>query len=94
MADSGSGSKYKIYTYGSNGSQKSVVGYSGSYDKIYATQDEIIVVGDMDCSIFRLNGSTKFKHSFSKKLVNVVPDANKEEYVVISESETQIIALK
>ncbi len=94
LADSGSGSKYKIYTYGSNGSQKSVVSYSDSYDKIYAAQDEIIVVGDMDCSIFRLNGSTKFKYSFPKKLVNVVPDANKEEYVVISESETQIIALK
>ena len=94
LADSGSDSKYKIYTYGSNGSQKSVVSYSDSYDKIYAAQDEIIVVGDMDCSIFRLNGSTKFKYSFPKKLVNVVPDANKEEYVVISESETQIIALK
>ena len=94
LADSGSDSKYKIYTYGSNGSQKSVAGYSDSYDKIYATQDEIIVVGDMDCSIFRLNGSTKFKYSFPKKIVNVVPDANKEEYVVISESETQIIALK
>lgn len=48
----------------------------------------------MDCNIFRLNGSAKFSHSFAKKLVNVVPDANEEEYVVISENETQVIALK
>ena len=94
LANSESGAKYQIYVYGNNGSQKAVIDYSDSYNKMYASQDEIIVVGDMDCSIFRLNGSTKFKNSFDKKLVNVVPDANKDEYVVISESETQIIALK
>ena len=48
----------------------------------------------MDCSIFRLNGSRKFQHSFKKNLVNVVPDSNKEEYVVIFENETQAIQLK
>lgn len=94
LASSDSGSKYRIYVYGTNGAQKSVIGYDGSYDKIYAAQGEIIVVGDMDCNIFRLNGSAKFSHSFAKKLVNVVPDANEEEYVVISENETQVIALK
>lgn len=94
LAGSDSDSKYRIYVYGSNGSEKAVINYSDTYSKIYATEDEIIVVGDMDCSIFRMNGSTKFRHSFTKKLVNVVPDANKDEYVVISESETQVIALK
>ena len=68
--------------------------YDNAFDKIYATEEEIIVTGDMDCSIIRFNGSVKFNYSFTKNLVNVVPDSNKEEYVVIFENETQTIALK
>ena len=40
------------------------------------------------------NVSMKFNYSFTKNLVNVVPDSNEEEYVVIFENETQTIALK
>jgi hypothetical protein len=50
-------------------------------------------VGDMDCSIFRFNGSTKFEYSFSKKLVSVVPDSEDEEYMLIFENETQTVRL-
>ena len=88
------GAKYKMYVYDDSGKLRSEMDYADSFDKIYATEDEIIVVGDMDCSIFRLNGSVKFQYSFKKNLVNVVPDSNKEEYVVIFENETQTIQLK
>ncbi len=94
LADSESGAKYRIYIYDSNGRLKDVADYDKSYDKLYATNDEIIVVGDMDCGIFRFNGSTKFEYSFKKNLVNIVPDSQNEEYVVIFENETQTIALK
>lgn len=86
--------KYKMYVYDDSGKLRSEMDYADSFEKIYATEDEIIVVGDMDCSIFRLNGSVKFQYSFKKNLVNVVPDSNKEEYVVIFENETQTIQLK
>ena len=94
LADSESGAKYRIYIYDSNGRLKDVADYDKSYDKLYATNDEIIVVGDRDCGIFRFNGSTKFEYSFKKNLVNIVPDSQNEEYVVIFENETQTIALK
>lgn len=94
LAESGSGSKYKVYIYGSNGNLKASADYSGGYDKIYATENEVIVVGDMDCGMLRFNGSTKFNYSFKKNLVNIVPDSNKEEYIVIFENETQTIILK
>ena len=48
----------------------------------------------MDCGVLRFNGSTKFNYSFKKNLVNIVPDSNKEEYIVIFENETQTIILK
>lgn len=94
LADSSSSSKYNIYIYKNNGTLEAVSGYDSTYDKIYATEDELILVGDMDCSIFRFNGSEKFRQSFTKKLINIVPDSNKNEYVVIFENETQTITLR
>ena len=94
LSDQDNKTKYKMYVYDDSGKLKSEMDYADSFEKIYATEDEIIVLGDMDCSIFRLNGSRKFQHSFKKNIVNVVPDSNKEEYVVIFENETQAIQLK
>ena len=94
LADSGSASKYKIYVYDTWGKCVAETDCNTTYDTIYATDDEIIVIGDMDCNIYRFNGSLKFQYSFTKKLVNVVPDSNKEEYVVIFENETQTVKLK
>ncbi len=94
LADSGSASKYKIYVYDTSGKSVAETDCNTTYDTIYATDDEIIVIGDMDCNIYRFNGSLKFQYSFTKKLVNVVPDSNKEEYVVIFENETQTVKLK
>jgi hypothetical protein len=85
--------KYKLYIYDTNGNLKSVADVDKTYESIYATENEIIIVGDMDCSIFRFNGSKKFEYSFTSKLVNVVPDSAKEEYMLIFENETQTIAL-
>lgn len=93
-SESENGAKYKIYIYDNGGNLKSVADCDNSYDSIYATENEIIVIGDMDCSIYRFNGSLKFSYAFSKDLVNVVPDSNSEEYVVIFEKETQTITLK
>lgn len=87
-------SKYKIYIYDTNGSLKSTADFDSTYENIYAAEDEIIVVGDMDCSIFRFNGSTKFQYSFAKSVMNITPDSKNNEYIVIFENETQTITLK
>lgn len=94
LAEDGASSKYKIYIYDTNGNEKSAIKYSDTYKKIYATEEELIVLGEMDCSILRFNGSTKFHGSFDKNIINIVPDSNKEEYVVIFENETKTITLK
>ena len=41
-----------------------------------------------------MNGTKKFQTTFNKSLVNIVPDGNKNEYIVICENETQTIKLK
>lgn len=94
LSSADSGAKYNVYIYDNSGNLKATSEYDASYDSIYATEDEIIIIGDMDCCIMRFNGTVKFSYSFSKALVNVVPDSKDEEYVVIFENETQTIALK
>lgn len=89
-----SDSKYMIYIYGLDGKLEATAAYNNSFEKIYATEDELIIVGDFDCSIFYFNGVKKFSTTFQKNLINIVPDGNKQEYIVIFENETQIIKLK
>ena len=86
--------KYTLYVYNTNGKLESKTPINNSFTKIYATEEEIIIVGDFDCSIYRMNGTKKFQTTFNKSLVNIVPDGNKNEYIVIFENETQTIKLK
>lgn len=94
LSDDEKASKYKIYIYDIAGNLKSTADFDSTYENIYAADDEIIVVGDMDCSIYRLNGSTKFRYSFAKSVMNITPDSKNNEYIVIFENETQTITLK
>ena len=86
--------KYTLYVYNTNGKLESETPINNSFTKIYATEEEIIIVGDFDCSIYRMNGTKKFQTTFNKSLVNIVPDGNKNEYIAIFENETQTIKLK
>lgn len=93
-SDNNSDSKYTISIYNLDGEPEASAEYNNSFEKIYATEEELIIVGDFDCSIYHFNGSKKFSASFNKNLINIVPDSNKLEYIVIFENETQIIKLK
>ena len=93
-ANSSGKDKYTLYVYNTNGKLESKTPINNSFTKIYATEEEIIIVGDFDCSIYRMNGTKKFQTTFNKSLVNIVPDGNKNEYIVIFENETQTIKLK
>lgn len=86
--------KYIIRIYGMNGDIEAETTYNNSFKKIYATEEELIVVGDFDCSIYSFNGKRKFSTTFNKNLIDIAPDSNKLEYILIFENETQIIKLK
>ncbi|MGN0394270.1 MAG: DUF5711 family protein [Coprococcus sp.] len=94
LADSNADYKYTINIYSLDGKLEATAGYNSSFEKIYATEEEIVIIGDFDCSIYRFNGTKKFSSSFNKNLINIVPDSNKLEYILIFENETQIIKLK
>lgn len=86
-------SKYRIYIYDINGNLEASTDYNNSFNEIYATDDELIVAGDFDCSIIYMSGNKKFSTTFGKNLMNIVPDGNRNEYIVIFENETRVIKL-
>ena len=86
-------SRYRICIYDINGNLNAESDYNNSFNEIYATDDELIIVGDFDCSIIYMSGTKKFSTTFSKNLMSIVPDGNKNEYIVIFENETLVIKL-
>lgn len=91
-ADTSAG-RYHIYIYDTNGKLTAEADYNNTFSKIYATEDELIIVGEFDCSIYYLNGAKKFSTTFRKNLIDIVPSGNKLEYIAIFENETTIIKL-
>jgi hypothetical protein len=85
---------YNIYIYDLNGKLQAETGYNNSFSQIYATDSELIITGEFDCSVYYMNGIKKFSATFNKNLINIVPNGNKLEYIVIFENETQVIKLK
>jgi hypothetical protein len=77
-----------------NGKLQAETGYNNSFSQIYATDSELIITGEFDCSVYYMNGIKKFSATFNKNLINIVPNGNKLEYIVIFENETQVIKLK
>lgn len=91
-ADTAAG-RYHIYIYDTNGKLTAEADYNNTFSKIYATEDELIIAGEFDCSIYYLNGAKKFSTTFRKNLIDIVPSGNKLEYIAIFENETTIIKL-
>lgn len=91
-ADTSAG-RYHIYIYDTNGKLTAEADYNNTFSKIYATEDELIIAGEFDCSIYYLNGAKKFSTTFRKNLIDIVPSGNKLEYIAIFENETTIIKL-
>jgi hypothetical protein len=92
-ASEGNEDRYTIYIYDLNGKLEAETGYNNSFSDIYATENELVIVGEFDCSIYYLNGNKKFSTTFKKNLINIVPNGNKLEYIAIFENETQVIKL-
>jgi hypothetical protein len=87
-------SQYTLTVYEKNGRKKFSENIDFDYDKIYAADDEIIITGGTNCKILRKNGSVKFEGDLGKKIISMVPDGKKLEYVVVYANSTDIIKLK
>jgi hypothetical protein len=87
-------SHYTLNVYDKNGKRKFSESIDFDYDKIYGTDDEIIITGGTSCKIIRKNGSVKFDGDMDKKIISMVPSGRELEYVVVYSNSTDVIRLK
>ncbi len=65
-----------------------------TYQNIYATEDEIIVVGNSESRIYDFLGNLKFSYAFSKEIKNIVPTGSPLKYIVVYDDATEVIKLQ
>jgi hypothetical protein len=92
--DSEDQSLYTMKVYDTNGNIKFSSTLDYSYSNIYATEDEIIVVGSSECRIYDFKGNIKFSYSFPKEVKNLVPTGSQRQYIVVYDDSTQVIRLQ
>jgi len=86
-------SPYLIRVYNTNGNLQFSKPLEFSYNYLYATEDELIVVGMSECRIYDFSGRLKFSYSFPKEVVNLIPTGNPEQYIVVFDDATEMIHL-
>lgn len=86
-------SPYLIKVYNTNGNLQFSKPLEFVYNYLYATEDELVIVGMSECRIYDFNGRLKFSYSFPKEVVNLIPTGNPEQYIVVYDDSTQMIHL-
>lgn len=85
--------RYRLRVFDTNGNQRFSKELNLAYKNIYATEDEIIVVGESESRIYDFTGKMKFSYSFAKEVHNIVPTGTRGRYIVIYDNATEMIKL-
>lgn len=84
--------QYKMCVFDLKGTEILTKAYDGDFTDIQISDGQIILNSEMECLIFNMKGIQKFKGSFHKSVIKIIPkDTNR--YILIHENDTEIIKL-
>lgn len=63
------------------------------YKQIFLADEEIIMYNDLNCKILKINGKTKFKHTFDSNIAGFYPSNNLDRYFLVNETKLSTIQL-
>ncbi|WP_099467435.1 DUF5711 family protein [Konateibacter massiliensis] len=86
--------KYRLELYDLEGNKVKTLNFSQDYTNIVISEKEVIIVSEMEFSVYKMSGLKKFQYTAQKALLNVIPDASFNKYIVIDAGSTQVINLK
>lgn len=93
-SDAGSNADYVMHVYDLNCKKLFDYSFNMKYDKIHASDEELIITGGNQCLIIQKNGRTKFAYTFDTMIKSMIATSRPNEYVVTFENRTEIIRLK
>lgn len=85
---------YSLNVYSLSGKTVLKKGFSMDYQSIKFDGNDIIIIGDHECSIYNTNGNQKFYANFGKSITDVIPTRKRNQYLVTNTNETKLIKLK
>lgn len=65
-----------------------------NYTDVHSTGDEVVVISDTECQIFKYNGFLKYHGTFEEGIGDFFPTTRKNHYILITGDNTQMIHLK
>ena len=84
----------KISVYDANGSADSSVETGMTFDRIWVSDGELILVSGDACVIYRKNGKEKFRSRLNETIDLVFASGSKATYTVVENGITEVIRLK
>lgn len=86
--------KYIVDVYNTKGSSVLRKIIDTDYQKVKFDGDDILLIGEYDCTILRMKGSEKFHGRFEEGITNLVPLDKRNQYLVISNKSILTIKIK
>lgn len=62
--------------------------------KVHATADEIVLVSDVECKIYKYSGQIKYEGKFENGILDFFPTTRHNRYVVVTADELRMVHLK
>lgn len=85
---------YQIRCFDTNGNEHFSKSLNFSYNNVYATETELIVIGTSESRIYDMQGNLKFSYTFSKEVKNIVPTGTPLKYIIVYDDGTEVVKLK
>lgn len=87
-------SLYLLRVFDLNGNERFSRQLDFTYHNIYATEDEIVIVGTSESRIYDFFGNLKFSYAFPKEVKNIIPTGSPRKYIVVYDDATEVIKLQ
>ncbi|NLG05395.1 MAG: hypothetical protein GX567_16460 [Clostridia bacterium] len=86
--------KYRLDVYDEEGEVVFTKGFDIDYSDIILNKDTIIIYNSAECSIYNMRGVEKFKGTFDKSVLVMIPTEHLSKYILISGNRAEEIQLK
>lgn len=93
VLEAGEASPKKLLLYDLKGKKILDKALDFDYDKIFLTDEEIIMYDNLTCLVMKMNGKIKFKYTFDGNVKAFYPINNLDRYFLINESKISEILL-
>lgn len=92
-ADESSGNKYTMLLYTTEGKLKIEQDFDFDYVTIVCEDNEIVMYNDLECVMYRFNGSVKFEYTFEQPIQKVIPKGG-DRFLIIDAENIRDIKIK